>query len=237
MSTPVTDRSIVTPIHGRYLLRVPESTAHGPLRNAPMAVGFHGYGESAEAQMRRLECIPELESWALLSIQGLHRFYGRGRDVVACWMTQQDREDAIEDNLRYVRSVVTEAIYQTGEPRALAYVGYSQGVAMAWRAAILGARRVDGLVVFGGDVPPEFGVRPLTQCPQVLLGRGRDDPHYSVAQFQADLDLLGGRHVAVEPAEVPGGHEWSDLVGREVGGFLARLVNPSAVSDLDVFPS
>ena len=228
MSTAHHDQSIVTPIHGRYLLRVPESEAHGPARNAPMVVGFHGYGESADVHMARLEAIPELADWTLVSIQGLHTFYGKRREVVASWMTTQQREDAIEDNLRYVRSVVTEAIHQTGEPRALVYVGYSQGVAMAWRAAILGARRIDGLAVFGGDVPPELGVRPLTQCPPVLIGRGKDDPSYTASQFKADLDMLAGRFVAVEPYEVTGAHGWTDAVGREVGAFVWRLVNPSA---------
>ncbi|WP_291990227.1 hypothetical protein [Luteitalea sp.] len=232
MSIPSREHAIVTPVHGRYLVRVPESPVSGPLRNAPMAVGFHGYGETAEDQLGRLEAVPELAGWTLVSIQGLHRFYGRGGAVVSSWMTSQHREDAIEDNLRYVRSVVTEAIHQAGEPQALVYVGYSQGVAMAWRAAILGARRIDGLAVFGGDVPPELGVRPLTQCPPVLIGRGKEDTHYSSAQFRADLDMLAGRYVAVEPYEVGGGHAWSQAVGHEIGGFVARLVNPSAAARL-----
>ncbi|BCS32818.1 phospholipase [Luteitalea sp. TBR-22] len=231
MSTSPRDLAIVTPIHGRYLLRVPESPDLGPIRNAPMAVGFHGYGESAEAHLERLEAIPELANWTLVSIQGLHRFYDRSRQVVASWMTSQDREDAIEDNLRYVRSVVTEAIHHTGEPQALVYIGYSQGVAMAWRAAVLGARRVDGLAVFGGDVPPELHVRPLTQCPAVLIGRGRDDAYYTADKFKADLDMLAGRFVVVEPYEVVGGHAWSSDVGTEVGGFVARLVNPTAAAN------
>jgi predicted esterase len=142
-------------------------------------------------------------------------------------MTSQDREDAIEDNLRYVRSVVTEAIHQNGEPQALVYVGYSQGVAMAWRAALLGARRIDGLAVYGGDVPPEFGVRPLTQCPPVLLGRGRDDAHYGAEQFRADLEMLARRYVVVEPYEGAGGHAWTAAVGKEVGAFVSRLIRPS----------
>ena len=230
MSTPTSTHAILTPIHGRYLLRVPESPVSGPLRNAPMAVGFHGYGESAEAHLERLEAIPELAGWTLVSIQALHRFYDRSKQVVASWMTSQDRDDAIEDNLRYVRSVVTEAIHQAGEPQALVYVGYSQGVAMAWRAAILGARRIDGLAVFGGDVPPDLHVRPLTQCPPVLIGRGRDDSVYSAARFKADLDMLAGRFVVVEPYEVVGGHAWTVDVGAEIGGFVARLVNPTAAA-------
>ncbi len=231
-SSPPREHSIVTPVHGRYLLRIPETPSHGPIRNAPLAVGFHGYGESADTHMARLEAIADLARWTLVSIQGLHAFYGRDRQVVASWMTSQQRDEAIEDNLRYVRSVITEAIHQNGEPQALVYVGYSQGVSMAWRAAVLGARRIDGLAVFGGDVPPELGVRPLTQCPPVLLGRGRDDMHYTSAQFQADLDMLANRFVAVEPYEVDGGHTWSDGVGREVGRFVSRLVNPSATAHM-----
>jgi len=232
MPTPSREYAIVTPVHGRYLVRIPESAAHGPIRNAPMIVGFHGYAEAVDTHMARLEVIPELSGWTIVCIQGLHQFYNRRGEVVSSWMTSQDREAAIDDNLRYVRSVITEAIHQNGEPQALVYQGYSQGVSMAWRAALLGARRVDGLAVFGGDVPPEFGVRPLTQCPPVLLGRGRDDTQYTAAQFRADLDMLAGRYVAVEPYEVPGGHNWTVAAGREIGHFINRLVNPSAAANM-----
>lgn len=232
MLMPPREYAIVTPVHGRYLVRIPESAAHGPIRNAPMIVGFHGYGESAETHLARLEAIPELSTWTIVCIQGLHQFYGRGGHVVSSWMTSQDRENAVDDNLRYVRSVITEAIHQNGEPQALVYQGYSQGVAMAWRAAILGARRVDGLAVFGGDVPAELGVRPLTQCPPVLLGRGREDTQYTATQFRADLDMLAGRYVVVEPYEVAGGHNWTAAAGREIGQFITRLVNPSAAANM-----
>lgn len=226
MAAPYATHHIVTTIHGRYLLRVPESPSRGPLRNRPMLVGFHGYGESAEAHMARLEAIPHSASWTLVSVQALHRFYGRDREVVASWMTSQDREEMIDDNLRYTRSVVTEAVHLTGEPQALVYLGYSQGAAMAWRAAMLGGRRIDGLITFGGDVPPEFAVRPVGECPPVLLGRGRLDTLYSSSRFASDLEMLAARFVPVEPCETDGGHEWSDTFGEEAGQFLSRLVRP-----------
>lgn len=191
-----------------------------------MLVGFHGYGESADTHLARLESIPDADTWTLVSIQALHRFYGRDRAVVASWMTSQDREAAIDDNLRYVRSVITEAVHSTGEPRAMVFLGYSQGAAMAWRAAILGTRRVDGLVVFGGEVPPDLAIRPLGECPPVLLGRGRHDAYYASGRYAADLELLATRFVAVEPCEVAGGHEWSTEFGDEVARFLARLIHP-----------
>jgi len=40
-------------------------------------------------------------------VQGLHRFYrSRSEIVVASWMTKQDRELAIGDNIDYVRRAV-----------------------------------------------------------------------------------------------------------------------------------
>lgn len=230
MATSHVTHRIVTPVHGRYLIRVPESSS-GPRRHGPMLVGFHGYGESAETHMARLEAIPDSDHWTLVSIQALHRFYGKDGETVASWMTSQDRDDLIADNLRYTRSVVIEALHISGEPRALVYLGYSQGVAMAWRAAILGVRRIDGLVTLGGDVPPEFGVRPLSECPPVLLGRGRQDALYGADRFASDVEMLAARFVPVEPCEVDGGHAWSPAFSEEVGQFLRRLTGPFGAAE------
>ena len=232
MATSHVTHRIVTPVHGRYLIRVPESSS-GLRRHAPMLVGFHGYGESAETHMARLEAIPGSDHWTLVCVQALHRFYGKDGETVASWMTSQDREDLIADNLRYTRSVVIESLKISGEPQALVYLGYSQGAAMAWRAAILGVRRIDGLVTFGGDVPPEFGVRPLGECPPVLLGRGRQDALYGAARFASDVEMLASRFVPVEACEVDGGHAWSSAFAEEVGQFLRRVTGPVVASETD----
>ena len=87
--------------HGRVLVRETAAAPRGIL------IGFHGYMENAEIQMERLESIPGSENWTLVSVQALNRFYrGRSQDVVAGWMTREDREAAIEDNIDYVNRVV-----------------------------------------------------------------------------------------------------------------------------------
>ena len=92
-------RSIAATVHGRYLLRP------GPAER--LLVGFHGYGENAEAHLAQLVKIPHIDRWTVVSVQGLHPFYsGRTQQIVASWMTSQDRELAIADNKAYVRSVV-----------------------------------------------------------------------------------------------------------------------------------
>ena len=64
------ERAIAAATHGRYL--VAPAAGGGP---APLLIGFHGYGEPAEAQLDRLRAIPGVERWTVVAIQGLHRFY------------------------------------------------------------------------------------------------------------------------------------------------------------------
>ena len=59
--------------------------------------------------MDRLEAIPGSSAWTLVSIQALHRFYrGRTDDVVASWMTREDRDEAIADNLAYISAALDQ---------------------------------------------------------------------------------------------------------------------------------
>src|SRR5262245_30774115 len=97
---------IETPTHGRVLVKEP-STTDSPMR---LLVGFHGYAQSAEDMLAELELIPGIETWTLVSVQGLHRFYARGQRVVSSWMTREDRELAIDDNIAYVNRALASLI-------------------------------------------------------------------------------------------------------------------------------
>ena len=102
-------RTIETGVHGRYLVRVPD--AAGPW---PVLFSFHGYGEDAATNMTALHRIPDVNGWLLVAVQALHPFYTKSERVVASWMTRQDRELAIVDNLAYVTAVV-EAVQRAFE--------------------------------------------------------------------------------------------------------------------------
>ena len=161
---------IPTTTHGRILVREPRAAA---MRG--VLVGCHGYMESAAIQMERLAGIPGASSWTLVSVQGLHRFYrGRTENVVASWMTREDRDVAIADNLAYLDAAL-DAVPHGGTTR-IVYAGFSQGVAMAFRAALRGRRRAAGVIAAGGDVPPELLADAALRFPPVLVARGtRDD--------------------------------------------------------------
>lgn len=204
-----------------------------------MLVGFHGYAENAERHLEELVAIPGIEGWVLAAVQGLHPFYNKTGDVVANWMTKQDRELAIADNAAYVRSVIERVREQTGADGPLVYLGFSQGVAMAYRAAALAGHGASGVVAMGGDLPPElaesgFGVAAGagTQL-RVLVSRGAGDPWYTTEKMTADLAALTRHGVAVESAVYPGGHEWTADFRILAGRFLNEVAGSVAKQALD----
>ena len=204
----MTERTIVAATHGRYLVAPPATP--GP---APLLVGFHGYAESAETQLARLQSIPGATDWLIVSIQALHRFYQRrSSDVVASWMTRQDRELAMADNAAYVGGVVDQVHRDWPIAPPLVFAGFSQGVAMAFRAAVATERTVTAVMAVGGDVPPEIAPALLARVPTVLVCRGTADHLYSAETFAADAGRLRDARVDVRLLEFPGGHEWSDAV-------------------------
>jgi predicted esterase len=203
--------SIETPTHGRVLVR--EATA-SPARGTLIA--FHGYGQAPETILGDLEAVAGLEAWTVAGVQALHRFYSRGEQaIIASWMTRQDRDEAIADNLAYVNRVVDVVADAT---RPLVFVGFSQGVAMAYRAAVRGARPAAGVVALAGDIPPDVA---LDAAPPVLLGAGVDDSWYSPAKLRSDVARLEAAGVVYQAVAFAGGHEWTDVFRGAMARWLA----------------
>jgi predicted esterase len=200
-------RSIAATVHGRYLVR------QGPPER--LLIGFHGYGETADVHMAELQQIPGIERWTAVAVQALHPFYlNRTGAIVASWMTSLDRELAIEDNRAYVHSVVA----QFPSPRQLVFLGFSQGVAMAYRAAA--GSNATGLIALGGDAPPEL-FESAPKLPAVLIGRGTREEWYTEEKLEKDLRFLS-TVTTVSTCVYEGGHEWTTEFRIAAGEFLTR---------------
>jgi predicted esterase len=201
--------TIETPTHGRVL--------HEARSTDRLLIGFHGYAERAETHLEQLHKIEGTAAWSLASVQSLNRFYTRAGDIVGNWMTSLDRELAIADNVGYVRRVVAAL------PRAktLAFIGFSQGASMAARAAA--AIPCAGLIMLGGDIPPDVKTDRVT-LPPVLLARGLTDDWYKEEKFKNDLNFLESSRIAVQALSFEGGHEWSDAFRTAATDFLNALI-------------
>jgi predicted esterase len=198
----------------------------GPGRGAgpcPLLVGFHGYAETAARHLEALRRIPGIEAWRRCAVQALHPFYrGRTGEVVASWMTRFHRELAIADNVRYVSAAVTRVKTDFPTRAPMAWIGFSQGTAMAYRAAAAAGHRARVLVALGGDVPPDLAEQDLSGFPRVLIGRGSTDSWYTEDKLAADVGLLRARRVTVEVCRFDGGHEWSEAFYEAAGRLLAE---------------
>jgi predicted esterase len=211
--------------HGVILVREARAAA-----SRGLLIGFHGYLETAAIQMERLAAIPGSALWTLVSIEGLHRVYrGRSQDVVASWMTREDREVAIADNLAYVAAALDEVPHDRST--RVVYAGFSQGVAMAFRAGLLGRDRAHGIIAVGGDVPPELLADSRLRCPPVCLARGARDEWLTQAKFDADLAALTAHGAQLWPLLHDGAHEWNAEVATAAGEFLERLAKTEGTAD------
>jgi len=202
--------------HGRYLVRVPNGPPPWPL-----LVGFHGYAETAGDHLTELVRIPGTEAWLVVAIQALHPFYTRKERVVASWMTRDDREHAIADNIDYVGRVLDRVRQEHQTKATLVVAGFSQGGAMAYRAAA--HYRADGLIVLAADVPPDAVTRQRATLPPVLIGRGIRDDWYTEAKELADVKALKNAGVHVESCVFDGGHEWTDAFRAAAATMLRRV--------------
>ncbi|MPY91061.1 MAG: phospholipase [Luteitalea sp.] len=212
-------KTITTTTHGRYLVKQPVTTEP----QVPAIVGFHGYGQHAESMLEELQRIADTDRWLLVSVQALHRFYtARHETVVASWMTRQDRDLAIEDNVRYIATVV-RAIRNEWTINRLVYFGFSQGVAMAFRATAYAGHPADAIVALGGDIPPEIRQDMSVHIPQVLLGRGKSDDWYTESKLTDDVACLEARGVPHTVVRFDGGHEWTDGFRDVVSALLMRV--------------
>ena len=179
-----------------------------------MLVGFHGYAEDAEAQLERLSAIPESTRWLSVSIQALHPFYQRRTNrVVASWMTRQDRDAAIADNVVYVTKCIDSVAAEWPTIPKVVFAGFSQGVGMAFRAAVNATDNVAGVIAVGGDIPPELTPDALKRVSAALIARGTSDDWYTKEHFANDEQRLRQGSVSLRALTLNAGHEWSsDLI-------------------------
>jgi predicted esterase len=213
----MTSRLVETITHGRVIVKDAAGSSSGRL-----LVACHGYAQNADIMLEDASRIPGVtDEWRIASVQALHRFYARGEQVVvASWMTRQDREVAIADNVAYLDRVVEAAGGDAAA--AIVFIGFSQGAAMAYRAALFGRYPAAGIIALSGDVPPDVQNATGRHWPPVLLGAGVRDTWYTPDKVAADERFLTSRGVTHDIVRFDGGHEWTDEFRQAAARWLAN---------------
>ena len=215
---------VETITHGRVLI---EDAASRDSRR--WLIGFHGYGQAAEDIFNELQQLNPAREWSIAAPQALHRFYTRGDErVVASWMTRQDRDVTVADNVSYVDRLGLPL--ELSEAAPIVFLGFSQGAAMAYRAAVLSRFDAAAVVALAGDIPPEVRAADPAVIPRrlrrVLIGAGTRDAWFNQQRLEADTTFLTAHGVTPEVCRFEGGHEWTEEFRVDVRRILAALLAP-----------
>lgn len=175
---------------------------------------FHGYGQLAGRFAQKLEVIADAGR-LLVVPEALSRFYvrGMGREdpqVGASWMTREDREHEIEDQLRYLDDLHRRVLEMLGGTVPLvSLLGFSQGTATAGRWLAHGTVKPSTLVLWAGRLPPELEpqLQQLLSGVRVVVAVGGADQLAPAPEVALVLDSLRGAGVRVDHLPFDGGHE------------------------------
>jgi predicted esterase len=122
-------------------------------------VVLHGLGQLASVFINYFKSI-ETPSRLIVAPEALNRHYvdpgasGRTKDakVGATWMTRHDRDNEIADYVDFLDAVYGETVKPGVRVTTL---GFSQGVATACRWFAMGHSRIDRLIAWAGQLPPD----------------------------------------------------------------------------------
>jgi predicted esterase len=178
---------------------------------------YHGYGQLAARFLEKFRALDDGRRY-LVAPEGLSRFYlsesPAERRVGASWMTREDRLTEIDDYVRYLDGLC-EDVLRGLERRTLRVtaLGFSQGTATVSRWASLGRSRVDRVVLWGGELPPDpdlAAVADRLRAVQLTLVYGRQDKYLTPKVIAATEARLREHAIPYQLVAFDGGHELND---------------------------
>ncbi len=186
---------------------------------------LHGYAQLANSFVREFEHLVD-DNTAVIAPEGFHRFYRKGfyGDVVASWMTKEDRLSDIFDYLNYLNNVA----HQLTQPHQKVHIlGFSQGVATACRWVADGNIKSASLTLWAGAFPNDIDLVAGTanlRDTEIFLAYDNEDVFRTEESWQTQLDFFKDNSLTPKLFEYTGGHS---IPKQEFDRFRTELFNPS----------
>ena len=180
-------------------------------------IACHGYGQLAAGFAKALEPLAS-DQRVVVVPEALNRFYldepmkyhGPSSQVGASWMTREDRERDIADNIDYLDTLAATVRDEIpAKTISVVALGFSQGVATAARWAALGNVEIRHLILWAGTVPPDLpGERGdrLFRGASLTLVAGRRDEVVTPAAAEKARTALREQGIAARVELFDGGH-------------------------------
>ncbi|MBO6516202.1 MAG: phospholipase [Bacteroidia bacterium] len=188
---------------------------------------LHGYAQLASDFIQNFQPLVS-STTAVIAPEGFHRFYRKGfyGDVVASWMTKEDRLNDIEDYLGFLNTVVDRFC---SERHQLHILGFSQGVATACRWVADGRVQPYSLTLWAGSFPRDIdlpGGAENIRNTRTFLAYDEADPFRTEESWAKQLDFF--KQIGLTPTkyQFSGGHtiprdEFTRFVETHINPFLS----------------
>lgn len=170
----------------------------------------HGYGQLAKYFIKWFEPILN-ENTLIIAPEGLSRFYWNGfsGNVVASWMTKEERNSDIDDYVQYLDKVANEVLQKVMKVN-IHILGFSQGASTASRWAALGKTATSNLILWAGSFPSDIdylkNIETFNKFPLYFF-IGDSDELFSeeiIAQYFAEIKE---KEISFNLSRYNGGHK------------------------------
>lgn len=152
---------------------------HGDIEKAnKLLFVLHGYGQLAEFFIRKFHFLEE--DYFIVAPEGMHRFYLKGSSgrVGSSWMTKEDRDSDIKDNVQYLNSLY-DVICSSKKFDQITLLGFSQGGATAARWFNSFQRNIDAHISWASIYPPDLDITPCEKNKNNYFAIGDKDEYFS----------------------------------------------------------
>lgn len=174
---------------------------------------LHGYGMLANAMIEKLQLEEDTDCF-YIAPEGLSRFYWKGFDgnVVASWMTKEDRQDEINDYIKYLNLLFNEFDFSN---KSINILGFSQGVATMSRWLIQTKFKIDKLIFWAGEPPADIDYTLIfNSVKKAYFVYGNLDVFINEIQLEIIKQRL--KSVAIEYVSFEGKHELNQTLFQEI---------------------
>lgn len=176
----------------------------------------HGHGQLAKYFIKKFESIANNKR-LIIAPEGLYRYYLHGFTgrVGATWMTKEDRNNDIENYIKYLKAVYHEVISKLNPNVKITLLGFSQGAATISRFATQTDLGFDRLILWAGIFPPDLP--PLKSTNRLkdkacYLVYGLADEFLTEARVNEQEAIASEIQVTPETITFEGKHELNDEV-------------------------
>lgn len=196
-----------------------------------LLVVLHGYGQNCERFIRVFEPLQH-RNILVVAPQAPHQFYVKMNPKIVgfTWLTQYQRDRSIDEFVNYMQRLLGRIVemHSCNRERVF-FLGFSQGVSMAYRAAVSGKLPVAGVIACGADLPPDVS-KKLSHAQRfpVYIAHGIEDTVVPLEKARQAQATLRANNFQVEPFFFPGGHEIPGEVVEKFANWMAFAIRQDA---------